>query len=119
MHEGRNGWSLSNFMSDIHNTFNEFSPFLQPVDPYKYYGTTQFWIDVLAGSSTGSYYATAVRVGFNGTIGYKSSPSTNDIMYNTSLAAYKKFNGSTWETISESALDFCLKIYQIQACMGN
>ncbi|NRT11532.1 hypothetical protein [Flavobacterium sp. 14A] len=109
--EGRPGWTFEYYFTLIHSpsTFGGFSPFLHPSDySYKYYGCTRAWISAYANSSfDGGLVPKAEEIGgFNPTTGVKLIPNTNDVMYFYSENNYKKWNGSSWEIIAESVLNF-------------
>lgn len=107
--EGRSGWTLANYMGNKYTTGDSFSPFLHPADPYKYFGNTAMWIAVNAGSTAYQYAGftdICNTIGFDAVTGLKSSPSTNDVMYNNSLSGYVRWDGSSWIAITEAALAF-------------
>ena len=109
--EGRGGWTLADYMSLLHSTTNSFSPFLHPIEPYKYYGNTAFWIQVKANSGEygiSGFTDIANAIGFNASTGLKVAPSINDEMYNESNSRFEVYNGSVWGVISEAALSFTI-----------
>jgi len=107
--EGRGGWTVSKYMTDLTGSATDsHSPFLQPVDPYKYYGNTLFWEAVGAGTTgygINGFTDTATAIGFDSN-GFKSNPQANDVMYNGTNSIYQKYNGTSWETITEATLGF-------------
>tara|TARA_R110002153_G_scaffold135572_1_gene285205 strand:+ start:4902 stop:8201 length:3300 start_codon:yes stop_codon:yes gene_type:complete len=107
--EGRGGWTVSKYMTDLTGSATDsHSPFLQPVDPYKYYGNTLFWEAVEAGTTgygINGFTDTATAIGFDSN-GFKSNPQANDVMYNGTSSIYQKYNGTSWETITEATLGF-------------
>lgn len=109
--EGRGGWTLNRYFNDIYGTpyTNGFSPFIHPVDPYVYYGSTNFWKDVVNGVSgyqLNGYSAKATEIGFNSSDGYKTSPSQNDVMWVDANGQYEYWDGSAWTAITASTLNF-------------
>lgn len=107
--EGRGGWTVSNYMSELTGSATgSHSPFLHPIDPYKYYGNTLFWEAVEAGTTgygIDGFTDIATSIGFDSN-GFKSSPQTDDVMYNGTSSNYERYNGTSWETITEATLGF-------------
>lgn len=116
-HEGRSGWTMNNYFTVTQSQFF-FSPFLQPIDPYKYYGNTAFWIAAIAGGVNNQDYATAIANGFNATTGYKTSPSINDVMYSNANARYEVWDGSAWVVITLGTLNFSFNFAKYRTVWG-
>lgn len=124
--EGRGGWTLANYFekTKIHTNTSDgkFTPFLQPADPYKYYGGTATWISVLSQGQnnpvTGSMYETAVRIGFDPVTGLKTNPDINSVMWVESDNAYKYWDGTVWTVISEAALNFSFNFAKYRSTYG-
>lgn len=97
--EGRGGWGMVTYVTPNTTIFN---PFLQPQAPYKYYGNTSHWIASYATPTdlTNGYMDTSIRALFDNVTGLKISPSTNDVMYQNSASAYKRWDGSAWVTVT-------------------
>lgn len=110
--EGRSGWSLNMYFNTKYypDGSDSFSPYLQPIDPYKYYGDTLFWKNVVNNvgltQGQGGFLAKATEIGFSAATGLKIAPSTNDVMWNNSNARYEVWNGTAWVLILESVLNF-------------
>lgn len=106
--EGRGGWTLAAYMTTLHNSSNEFSPFIHP-QGYKYYGVVGFWKDIVNDTiGDKSYYLNGYddyKTWF-GTDGYKLNPQQNDLMYDNTAGAYKYWNGSAWVMASVTDSDF-------------
>lgn len=115
--EGKSGWTLNNF---INTTFmaNGFSPFLQPVAPYSYYGNTAAWIVIMAGMTGEGYYNAGISKNISPTTGYKQTPSVNDVMYVDANNRYEVYNGSAWVAISSSTLAFTFNFTKYRAVWG-
>lgn len=107
--EGRGGWTLADYMT-VKTDSNNLNPFFQPNSTFLYWGSTGFWINAwkvfrgTAGSGAEPNYS-AGRYDdylslFDETTGLKITPTTNDIMYDSSAASYKVWNGSAWVTTS-------------------
>jgi|GEM_PF-4961903 len=112
--EGRSGWTLAQYMTLLKpTTTGNFSPFLHPDNPYKYYGPTGFWAYIKAGIGPAYAIDAFVQIcnttGFE-TTGFKSSPALNDVMYYTAGAVFKVYNGTTWVDIPEATLNFKIDI---------
>ena len=118
--EGRGGWTLGNYCTlttPNYNNSRSHTPFMHPIDPYKYYGETNFWKYVKTKGSNGDgsgtlgygfdyFYAQCVRLIINESTGFRASPDTNDVMWDSVAAAYKYWNGSAWTSISAGTLGF-------------
>lgn len=108
--EGRGGWTLAGYFTNIHSgNTDSFSPFMQPPNPYKYYGNTAFWIASLANSGDygiSGFNAKAIALGFDAGTGLKTSPATNDMMWNDVNARLEVWDGSAWVTTTVTTGDF-------------
>jgi hypothetical protein len=110
--EGRGGWSLKDFMK-VSSDFTNFNPFWQPNSNYKYWNSTGFWINawkVYRGTAGNGVEPTYSTIGyeeylymFDENTGYKLNPTTNDIMYESTNAQYKIWNGSSWVNTDNSS----------------
>lgn len=107
--EGRSGWKLEDYFTKIINGTSYNSPYLHPIDPYKYYGATGFWKKVFTGTAPAyeieAWQHLIAVLGINSD-GFITSPNVNDVMYDTVSSAYKFWDGTTWTVISEATLDF-------------
>lgn len=107
--EGRGGWRVSTFMTNVKGSATDsFSPYLHPVAPYTYYGGTDFWKEVKAGSTAygiNGFQDIATSIGFDAN-GVKLNPQLNDVMWNNLNSRYEKYNGTVWELIDEATLNF-------------
>ncbi len=104
-HDGRPGWTLDNYFAVIKSPveYPAFSPFMHPTDlTLNYIGCTKFWISAY----NNAVYDRDMKAkgdamgGFNTTTGVKTTPATNDVMYFYSESVYKKWDGSSWVTIT-------------------
>jgi hypothetical protein len=103
--EGRGGWTLANYMT-VTTDVNNLNPFFQPDSTFKYWGSTGFWINAwkvfrgTAGGGTEPTYSAGryddVLSLFDETTGFKLTPTTNDIVYDSTAATYKIWSGSAW-----------------------
>jgi hypothetical protein len=121
--EGRGGW----LMSDYHTTRTDlFSPFRQPVDPYKFYGPTQYWISAVNGPLIGTFplnydwgnIEPSILAMYSGTTGLLLSPNVNDVMYVNADSAYKRWTGSAWEVITSATLSFSFNFAKYRSLYG-
>lgn len=104
LNEGRGGWTLSNYLSPLTNGTNDsFSPFMQPTNSLVFYGNTAFWKYVVGSNPSSSqsygcngFYSEGTNIGFSATTGYKSSPTTNALMWSDADNQYEQWNGSAW-----------------------
>jgi hypothetical protein len=109
--EGRSGWDLYKYINETGSTAGEtvFSPFIHPISPYKYYGNTGFWKRVYANIAPqyeiGNLSHQLAILNINAS-GVRATPNINDVMYFTLDSAYKVWNGTTWNVISSSTLQF-------------
>jgi hypothetical protein len=117
--EGRGGYSMSDHTT-LHKMVDRFSPFMQPSGAYKYFGVTGFWILVNSGSPDYEHgdYATAVKSLFDPATGYLIAPNTNDVVYDNTLALFKYWDGSAWQTISEGTLNFSFNFAKYRTTWG-
>ena len=119
--EGRGGWSLASYFTALNSTSDSFSPFMQLTDPYKYYGNTDFWKKVVNGDTSYAYdgfSATATAIGFSALTGLKSTPATNDVMYNNDNLRYEVYNGSSWVAITLVTNDFSFNYAKYRSVWG-
>ena len=109
--EGRSGWTLASYATQNGSTAGTgfFSPFLHPIDPYKYYGNTDFWKKVYIGTAPGyeidTFKPWLTTLNINSS-GVKATPTVNDVMYFTVDSAFKYWDGTTWTVISSATLGF-------------
>jgi lysophospholipase L1-like esterase len=104
--EGRGGWSLDSYFnpksSDVALTHMQpFSPFMH-ADGYNYYGVVEFWASIVNNTSQYAYGTDGFGTyesWFDST-GHKTTPSSNDLMYNTTLGKYEYWNGSAWTALN-------------------
>ena len=99
--EGQGGWTMESYFTVDNRGY--LSPFMQPMNNFKHFGPTSFWID--ANSPSPSYNATyffGVRDQFDSNTGRKKSPNINDVMSDGS--GYIVWNGSAWVSITLSEL---------------
>jgi len=111
--EGRGGWKLRYYFRTSDTAHNGF---WQPTVG-RYWGKTDFWTYVMNhGEFAGDYdrdgfKTKATEVGFSLT-GYKSNPIVDDLMYDSTLASYIKWDGSAWvPTISPASWGFSFAKY--------
>lgn len=108
--EGRGGWTVGSYFTKITGgSTDSFTPFMHPIDPYKYFGGTDFWKEVKSGSTAygiNGFADKAIEIGFDAVTGLLTSPSINDCMYNHANTRYERWDGSAWVEILESTLDF-------------
>tara|TARA_R110000803_G_scaffold23069_5_gene56876 strand:+ start:9150 stop:11690 length:2541 start_codon:yes stop_codon:yes gene_type:complete len=121
--EGRGGWTLANYFEDYKGSSSmSFSPFMHPVDPYTYYGSTQFWQAVANGTATGydvaGFEATQTAISFNTSNGYKTTPVTNDVMWVNANNRFELYDGSAWVSILESTLNFSFNYGKYRSTWG-
>lgn len=109
--EGRSGWTLASYATQNGSTAGTgfFSPFLHPIDPYKYYGNTDFWKKVYIGTAPGyeinTFKPWLTTLNINSS-GVKATPTVNDVMYFTVDSAFKYWDGTAWTVISSATLGF-------------
>jgi len=121
--EGRGGWTLDSYFTKMYNvspSVVSFTPFMHPVAPYIYYGSTGFWKAVLTttGYDVNGFTNIAASIGFNSSDGYLTSPSTNDVMYDYDNDEYKKWDGSSWVAISAATLNFSFNFAKYRSTWG-
>lgn len=108
--EGRGGWTLDNYFNHlIGSSIDSFTPFMHPIDPYKYFGGSDFWKAVANGATdygVNGFQVKAAEIGFSLSTGLLSTPSINDCMYNNTNSRYERWNGSAWVEILEATLNF-------------
>lgn len=110
-HEGRGGFTSSSYHT---NSTTTFMPFMQPTSAYKYYGNSDFWklvftsgnADYIAGSMNDDVLAY-----YNSVTGYLNAPATNDVIYDNTAAAYKRWDGSAWVTVMGLTWSFNIPKY--------
>lgn len=105
-HEGRGGWTLSKYFSNIPTDNNFFNPFFQPTTKQKYWGNVAFWKNATLinrdggkSLSSGTRYDCCefdtTRYGDNG---FLKAPKKGDVMYDN---GYVEWNGKAWKSIAE------------------
>ena len=109
--EGRSGWDLYKYMNETGSTSVDgvFSPFIHPIAPYKYYGNTGFWKRVFENTAPqyeiGNLSHQLALLNIN-SMGVRATPNLNDVMYFTVDSGYKVWNGTSWNNIPQSTLNF-------------
>lgn len=125
--EGRGGWSLSGYFTNIgHDSWGD-SPFLFPagVTGEKFWGNTQFWKRVCYDDPTGYDYHGFQRIARGwqdstapflfGTDGYPTSPVEGDVVVDPSFAEAEEFRqyvGGVWTAMSpQPSVEFSFSKY--------
>lgn len=95
--ESQGGWTLESYFTVDFKVKGVpyLSPFMQPVNAFRYYGPVSFWID--ANSATPSYNAAnfiGAKDAFSASTGFKLAPNVNDVM--STDAGYVKWNSAAW-----------------------
>ncbi|KAB8037416.1 SGNH/GDSL hydrolase family protein [Janthinobacterium aquaticum] len=99
--EGQGGWTIESYFTLDNRGY--LSPFMQPVNAYKHFGPTSFWVD--ANSQMPSYNATFfndIREQFDAVTGRKKMPAVNDVM--SEGGGFIVWNGAAWVGISLATL---------------
>jgi len=119
--EGRGGWTLAVYFSQLHAINDSFSPFLHLADPYKYFGNTDFWKKVVTGNvgyEYSGFAAKATAIGFSAATGLKSAPAANDVMYNDVNARYERYDGAAWVVFATVVGDFTFNYGKYRSVWG-
>ena len=99
--EGQGGWTMESYFTVDNRGY--LSPFMQPVNNYKHFGPTSFWID--ANSASPSYNATyffGIRDQFDAVTGRKKAPAVGDVM--SEGGGYIVWTGAAWAAITLATL---------------
>ncbi len=105
-HEGRGGWTLPKYFSNIPTDDRFFNPFFQPTNSQKYWGSVAFWrnatlINRGEGKSLNSgtrYDCCDFDTSRFGDDGFLKAPKKGDVMYDN---GYKEWSGKKWVSIAD------------------
>lgn len=113
--EGRGGALLSTYFQQNYALAGDtglYNPFMQPTATYLYYGATAFWINANSVSPGYGFADYPVKTQFNATTGFKTSPNSNDMMYDTANSTYKYWNGTAWTATTAPTFAFSFAKYR-------
>ncbi len=117
--EARGGWALNDYFTAFGTPNFGFTPFMQPADPYKYWGSTEFWSQASTAITTNYFYGNYVNAsGFSSSTGLRLSPATNDMMYDSTAAALKVYNGTSWVTTTATTSTFTFNFAKYRSVWG-
>ena len=122
-HEGRSGWTLEQYMTQIgHASFGD-SPFLFPagVSGNKFIGNTEFWKTVVTDPAYEQGAFQKIAKGWAGadflygTNGYPLAPTEGDVVVDPLQAAgakYRQYTGGAWAAMNpQPAIEFSFTKY--------
>ena len=114
--EGQGGWTMESYFTVDNRGY--LSPFMQPVNNFKHFGPTSFWID--ANSASPSYNATyffGIRDQFDAVTGRKKAPAVGDVM--SEGGGYIVWTGAAWVAITLETLGgFAFSYAKYRAAWG-
>ncbi|WP_426056876.1 SGNH/GDSL hydrolase family protein [Janthinobacterium sp. PSPC2-1] len=114
--EGQGGWTMESYFTVDNRGY--LSPFMQPVNNFKHFGPTSFWID--ANSASPSYNATyffGIRDQFDAVTGRKKAPAVGDVM--SEGGGYIVWTGAAWAAITLETLGgFAFSYAKYRAAWG-
>ncbi|MFI3279074.1 MAG: hypothetical protein R3Y55_00930 [Rikenellaceae bacterium] len=125
-HEGRGGWTLKKYFSDLATEALFYNPYYQPSGEYRYWGSSAFWQTVIALKQNPKadfsirYNCDGYDSSGFGEDGKRVSPVKGDLIFNSQTREYEAWNGKKWKTVERPAawsFDFAkyLEMWQLEA----
>lgn len=101
-HEGRGGWTLPRYFSNQPRNEYFYNPFWQPDGEYRYWGSTAFWKNCIYVRDNSvqdfnlNYNCSGYKLDGFSNDGKRINPKINDLMWDSSLESYVRWNGNSW-----------------------
>ncbi len=125
-HEGRGGWTLKKYFSDLATEALFYNPYYQPTGEYRYWGSSDFWQTVIAlkqntkADFSVRYNCDGYDASGFGEDGKRVSPQKGDLIYDSEKGEYVAWNGKSWKKITrpeEWSFDYAkyLEMWQLES----
>ncbi len=106
-HEGRGGWTLAKYFSDIVDEPLFYNPYYQPDGEYRYWGNSAFWKRTVELKSEPKadfsvrYNCDGYDTSGFGDDGFPHSPQKGDMIYDSQAGEYVVWSGKRWQSIKK------------------
>ncbi len=106
-YEGRGGWTLAKYFSDMPDESFFYNPYYQPEGEYRYWGNSGFWKTVVELKQNPKadfsirYNCDGYDASGFGEDGKLAAPQKGDMMYDSSEKKYIVWSGKRWQKIEK------------------
>jgi len=112
-HEGRGGWSVYKYFSNDTSDPYFYNPYWQPKGKYRYWGSTKFWQNCYYVKTHKNikefdikYFCSHYDLTFYSQEGKRLKPKKNDLMWDSDIKSYIRWNGHKWEKFKGDSLNW-------------